>query len=165
MPINRCLHLRLRSTEEQRYLWYFKRLRLSRDLLPFHYDVHWKPDIYQSTRDRSTVNATARIHLRCHSPSAVISLNYRRLVFDSFSFAVVNRSDNSLIPIDVICADREDEAYNITMVRRLAVGDEVVLTMRYTVYVQEGPTADDLSYSPSNNGVFTGQYSTGNDTR
>lgn len=129
-------------------------LRLPRNLRPFHYNIRWTPDFYDRQSYEFSLNGSVSIYFRCHSPSAVISLNYRLLLIDGASVSVTSLLNNARIPVIRVNEYPDREVYNITMSRSLMVGEEIVVTLTFIGSISAGPY-----------GVYWSQYSTANGTR
>lgn len=129
-------------------------LRLPRQLRPYHYDIRLTPDFYDRNPQEFSLNGSASIYFRCHSPSAVISLNYRLLLISGSSVSVTSLRDNASIPVIRLNENTDQEMYNITMSRFLMVGEEIVVKLAFLGYLSDGPS-----------GVYWSQYSIANSTR
>lgn len=123
-------------------------MRLPRNILPSHYNIHWKPDFYQDDYSKFTLEGNVDIFFRCYVPTSIVSLNTRQLVVDRPSIKVTSRYDNVSIALTNVTEDTTTEVFNITLERWLSVGEEIVVSMRFNGHIYSNPM-----------GIYWGQYS------
>ena len=132
--------------------------RLPGSLIPYHYKLHLRPDIYTGDPSTFTFSGSVQISLQCVEDTDRIVVNYDDLEISEPSITVLEHSQGANVDsLSVRNTEREHERqmYNIVLHKRLRKGHN------YTVQIQQfsGRILGNLR------GIYYTTYKVGEETR
>ena len=106
-------------------------LRLPSSLIPQHYNLEIKPDLYAEHPDNFTFSGVETIYLYVNESTNKIVVQYRDISIDKDTVLV--HSDEG-VPYQITALDEDEsrEFFNITLSHDLLVGNIILVTMGFS---------------------------------
>lgn len=124
-----------------------KNIYLPDNLIPFHYDLHLHPDIYQEDPKDFTFTGNVNIYIDCKKATQIITLHARDLSIDEKTLTVERADDHHHFEWDHTGTDKAREFFKIHLKQALMVGERYVINITFN-----GPIKHDLR------GIYYGSY-------
>ena len=126
-------------------------IRLKTDLVPIHYDVTVRPDLYGNDPSMFSLSGTVNIALTVTKSTNMITVHYKLLIIDKSSIVVKKKGLSDIVTVTSANYEDEKDFYHITLESNLDVGEEYSVFLRY-----RGPLTNDLA------GIYVSSYTDDN---